>query len=109
VDVALPPEAKTDLLWWSEAMLRFRDAQVLRGLGAKVVRQHSDASGDGWGCTSEEYGSGSVDYNYDLFSPDLSAHKSNVRYVRCSRSTLAYDGRGSSTQVVSTSISSPHR
>ena len=79
VDVDLPPEAKTDLLWWSEAMLRFRDAQVLRGVGAKVIRQHSDASGDGWGCTSEEYGSGSVDYNYGLFSPVLSAHTSNYR------------------------------
>jgi hypothetical protein len=53
VDVALPPEAKTDLLWWSSAMLQFRDAQVLRGVGAKVIRQHSDASGDGWGCTAQ--------------------------------------------------------
>ena len=79
VDIKLPPEAKMDLLWWSEAMLRFRDAQVLRGIGAKVLRQHSDASGDGWGCTSEEYGAGVVDYNYGLFTPELSAHTSNYR------------------------------
>jgi hypothetical protein len=79
VDITLPPEAKMDLLWWSEAMLRFRDTQVLRGIGAKVLRQHSDASGDGWGCTTEEYGSGVVDYNYGLFTPELSAHTSNYR------------------------------
>jgi hypothetical protein len=79
VDVTLPPEAKMNLLWWSTAMLRFRDAQVLRGVGAKVIRQHSDASGDGWGCTSEKYGSGSVDYNYGLLTPTLSAHRSNYR------------------------------
>jgi hypothetical protein len=47
VDISLPPEAKMDLLWWSEAMLRFRDAQVLRGIGAKVLRQHS-ALGRPW-------------------------------------------------------------
>jgi hypothetical protein len=79
VDVTLPPEAKTDLLWWSTAMLRFRDAQVLRGVGAKVIRQHSDAPGAGLSCTSEECGSGSIDYNYGLFSPILSVHTSNYR------------------------------
>jgi hypothetical protein len=68
-----------DLLWWSEAMLRFRDSQVLRGIGAKALRQHSDASGGGWGCTTEEYGTGVVDYIYGLFTPELPAHTSNYR------------------------------
>jgi hypothetical protein len=41
------------------------------------MKQHTDASGDGWGCTIEEYGKGVVDYNYGLFTPSLSAHTSN--------------------------------
>jgi hypothetical protein len=28
---------------------------------------------------TEEYGSGVVDYNYGLFTPELSAHTSNYR------------------------------
>jgi hypothetical protein len=44
-----------------------------------VLKQHTDASGDGWGCTIEEYGKGVVDYNYGLFIPSLSAHTSNYR------------------------------
>jgi hypothetical protein len=79
VDVTLTQEAKGDLMWWSEALVRFRDSQVWRGAGAKVLKQHTDASGDGWGCTIEEYGAGVVDYNYGLFSPALSAHTSNYR------------------------------
>jgi hypothetical protein len=72
VDISLPPEAKMDLMWWSEAVLQFRDAQVLRGIGSKVLRQHPDAPGDGLGCTYEEYGAGDVDYNCGLFTPELS-------------------------------------
>ena len=79
VDVTLTQEAKGDLLWWHAALLRFRDSQVWRGEGAKVLKQHTDASGDGWGCTIEEYGKGVVDYNYGLFTPTLSAHTSNYR------------------------------
>ena len=77
--MTLTQEAKGDLLWWHTALLRFRDSQVWRGEGAKVLKQHTDASGDGWGCTIEEYGEGVVDYNYGLFSPSLSAHTSNYR------------------------------
>ena len=44
-----------------------------------MLKQHTDASGDGWGCTIEEYGKGVVDYNYGLFTPTLSAHTSNYR------------------------------
>jgi hypothetical protein len=81
VDVTLTQEAKGDaLLWsWHTALLRFRDSQVWRGEGTKVLKQHTDASGDGWGCTIEEYGEGVVDYNYGLFTPSLSAHTSNHR------------------------------
>jgi hypothetical protein len=53
VDVTLIHEAKGDLLWWHTTLLRFRDSQVWRGEGAKVLKQHTDASGDGWGCTIE--------------------------------------------------------
>jgi hypothetical protein len=48
VDVTLTQEAKGDLLWWHTALLRFRDSQIWRGEGAKVLKQHTDASGDGW-------------------------------------------------------------
>jgi hypothetical protein len=106
VDISLPPEAKMDLLWWSEAVLRFRDAQVLRGIGAKVLRQHSDASGDGWECTSEEYGSGVVAYNCGLFTPELSARTSNYT-ASSSRFTRGSVGRGSCTPAASNSTWSP--
>jgi hypothetical protein len=68
VDVTLTQEAKGDLLRWNVALLRFRDSQVWRGKGAKVLKQLTSASGDGWGCTIEEYGEGVVDYNNGLFS-----------------------------------------
>jgi hypothetical protein len=39
VDVVLTQEAKGDLLWWHTALLRFRDSQVWRGEGAKVLNE----------------------------------------------------------------------
>jgi hypothetical protein len=77
IDVELTPEGKQDLLWWSKALVQFRNAQVLRGLRATIIKQHTDASGDGWDCTLEEYGSGVVEYCYGNFTSHLSSHTSN--------------------------------
>jgi hypothetical protein len=55
VDVLLTAEAKRDLKWWASALVHLRDACVLRGEGVVTIKQHTDASGGGWGCTIERH------------------------------------------------------
>jgi site-specific DNA-cytosine methylase len=78
-DVLLTTEAIADLRWWQDAIPYFRRARVIRGLGTVSVRQHTDASSGGWGCTIEQYQSATVGYSFGLFTRQVSEQSSNFR------------------------------
>ena len=78
-DITLTHEGKLDLAWWDEALHGFTNDKVVRGVGAVVLKVHTDASKGGWGCTVEEYGKPSVHYRYGLFASTNSEHTSNYR------------------------------
>jgi hypothetical protein len=71
VDVELTAEAAADLRWWQQALPHFRRARVVRGAGSISIRQHTDASAGGWGCTIEQYRSKKIDYCFGLFGPHI--------------------------------------
>jgi hypothetical protein len=79
VDVELTAEAAADLRWWQQALPHFRRARVVRGAGSISIRQHTDASAGGWGCTIEQYRSKKIDYCFGLFGPHISEQSSNFR------------------------------
>ena len=79
IDVVLSAEAAADLRWWQEAIPYFRRARVVRGEGVISLRQHTDASAGGWGCTIEQYHSREVAYCFGLFGPHISEQSSNFR------------------------------
>ena len=79
VDVLLTDEAKLDLKWWAAALVHLRDARVLRGEGVVTIKQHTDASGGGWGCTIERYHTPGVDYHFGIWPKHISDCSSNLR------------------------------
>ena len=79
VDVQLTTEGKLDLLWWSAALVHLREARVLRGVGVVTLKQHTDASGGGWGCTIERYHTPGVDYHFGIWPRHISDCSSNLR------------------------------
>jgi hypothetical protein len=59
--------------------VHLRDARVLRGEGVVTIKQHTDASGGGWGCTIERYHTPGVDYHFGIWPKHISDCSSNLR------------------------------
>ena len=72
---------------------------VVRSSDSRQVKQHTDASGGGWGLTQECLGEDGFDYGHGLWPAEVSAKSSNYRELLTIWLGLQRLGRGGASST----------